>query len=57
VPARVHIPQRVVARVAVVVQALRVARVGHNRVGLDEAGVDHAIGKVDGNGGEKQYRR
>ena len=37
-PARVHIPQRIIADIAVPVQALRVARVGHDGVGLDEAG-------------------
>jgi hypothetical protein len=55
-PARVGIPQRIVARVAVPIQALRVARVGHDGVGLGKAGVDHAIGQVARNGGEKQYR-
>ena len=36
-PAGVGISQGIVARVAVAVQVLRVARVGHNRVGLGEA--------------------
>ena len=42
-PARVGIPQRIVARVAVAVQALRVARVGHDGVGLDEAGAARVV--------------
>jgi len=50
----VGIPQRIVARVAIAVQALRVARAcperdegsRHNRVGLDKAGVSYAVGKV-----------
>ncbi len=36
-PAGVHIPQRIIAGVAVPVQTLRVARVGDDGVGLDEA--------------------
>ena len=36
-PAGVHIPQQIIAGVAIPVQALRVARVGHDGVGLDEA--------------------
>ena len=37
-PARVRVPHRVVVHVAVPVQALRVARLRHDGVGLDEAG-------------------
>ncbi len=37
-PAGVHIPQWIIADIAVPVQALRVARVGDDGVGLDEAG-------------------
>ncbi len=36
-PARVRIPHRIVAHIAVPVQALRVARIGHDGVRLDEA--------------------
>ena len=36
-PAGVHIPQGIIAGVAVPVQALGVARVGHDGVRLDEA--------------------
>ncbi len=36
-PARVRVPHRVVVHVAVPVQALRVARLRHNRIRLDEA--------------------
>ncbi len=36
-PARIRIPHRIVAHIAVPVQALGVARVGHDGVGLDEA--------------------
>ena len=36
-PARVHIPHRIIRGVAVPVQGLRVARVGHDGVRLDEA--------------------
>ena len=35
-PARIPIPQRIVPHIAVPVQALRVARRGHYRVGLQE---------------------
>jgi len=37
-PARVRIPHRIVSGVAVPVQALRVAGIGHDGVRLDEAG-------------------
>ena len=37
VPARVRVPQRIVRGIAVPVQGLRVARVRHDGVGLDEA--------------------
>jgi len=37
-PARVHIPQRIIPHIAVPVQALRVARGGDDGVGLGEAG-------------------
>ena len=37
-PARVRIPHRIIRGVAVPVQALRVARIGYDGVGLDEAG-------------------
>ena len=37
-PAGVHISQRIIACIAVPVQALGVARVGHDGVGLGEAG-------------------
>ena len=36
-PAGVHIPQRIIAGVAVPVQALGIARVGDDGVGLGEA--------------------
>ncbi len=36
-PARVHIPHRIVQRIRIPVQALRVAGVGDDGVGLDEA--------------------
>ncbi len=36
-PARIRIPHRIIAHIAVPVQALRVARVRHDGVGLDEA--------------------
>ncbi len=42
-PAWVNIPQRIIAGVTVPVQALRVARVGHDGVGLDEAGEREVI--------------
>ena len=35
-PARVGIPHRIVSGIAVAIQTLRVARRGHNRVGLDK---------------------
>ncbi len=42
-PARVRVPHRVVVHVRIPVQALRVGRVGHDAVRLDEA--------ADGRGG------
>ncbi len=42
-PAGVGIPQRIVARVAIAVQALRVARVGHHGVGLGKAGEGRVV--------------
>ena len=38
VPRRVIVPQRVVEHITVAVQRLRIARLGHHGVGLDEAG-------------------
>ena len=53
----VHIPQRIIARVAVPVQALRVARVGHDGVRLGEAPergvIVSAVVKVQGKGNSK----
>ena len=36
-PARVRIPQRIVTHIGIPVQALRVARIGHDGVGLGKA--------------------
>ena len=42
-PTRVRVPQRVVVHVRIPVEALRLPRLRHNRIRLDEAGEDWVV--------------